>query len=216
MYKSTSRSDKGKLARHLLRRQIAHLSRLTQIVISLIVTILLSFCLNRAESFAHSNDLAQKANDIVISEYTSLDLESCKTIQFDEETKFSTQACPSYENIPVFIYQTDGLYSLKIGEKGDNEALGFSFGRLGDKLEWRLRNGEPFAVIYRYYDNATSDKSVGSSVLAIRKVPEQVDGCIAGTVDGSLPNANEIARRFADKKIAEFKCGADSKEEISG
>lgn len=181
-----------------------------------LVMMLISLWLNTSKLNARSNTLAQNsANDTIRSEYTSLDSKSCRTIEFDEETNYSIQACPSYKNIPVFIYQTDGLYSLRISNKGNNEGIGFAFGRLGDKLEWRLRNNEPFAVIYRYYDNSASNKSVNLSILAIRKVSEKVGDCIAGTVDGNLPNANEIARRFADEKIANFKCGVDNRVEIS-
>ena len=186
--------------------------KLIQIATSSIVAILLFSCIDGAKSDVRSKAIAQKANNTIRSEYTSLESNSCKTIQFDEETKFSTHVCPSYKNIPVFIYQTDGLYSLRISQKGNNEPLGFAFGRLGDKLEWRLQNDEPFAVIYRYYGNGSSSKPIDSSVLAIQKVSEDVGDCIAATVDGNLPNANEIARRFADEQIANFECDVHSRK----
>ena len=72
-----------------------------------------------------------------------------------------------------------------------------------------------FAVIYRYYIDGASDKPVGSSVLAVQKISGKVGNCITGMIDGNLPNANKIARRFADEKIADFRCGVDSREEIS-
>ena len=184
--------------------------------ISLAIMMLLSSGTNGFELNARSKDIAQNSvNNTIRSEYTSLDSESCKTIEFNEETSDSRQACPGYNNIPVLVSQTDGRYYVNIGGTNKNEGLSFAFNHLGEKLEWRLQNDEPFAAIYRYYIDGASDKPIGSSVLAVQKVSGKMGSCIAGVIDGNLPNANEIARRFADEKIANFKCGIDSREEIS-
>lgn len=95
-----------------------------QIVISLTIVLLSSACTSGAKLNALSNNLAQNsANNTIDSAYTPLESESCQTIELDEETGFSTQSCPGYNNIPVFVQQTDGFHSVSIGEKR-NEDLG--------------------------------------------------------------------------------------------
>ena len=190
-----------------------------QIATSSTIVMLFSICTNGTKLDALSNNLAQNsANSTIGSEYTPLDSESCQTVELDEETGYSTQSCPGYNNIPVFVYQTDGRYSVSIGEKLNNDdgIIGLDLGNLGDKLEWRLRDNKPFAAIYRhyiiYFDNAPEPID---SVLVVRKMSGSVASCTTGVVDSNVPNANEVARRIADEKIADFECGVDSIERIS-
>ena len=162
---------------------------------------------------AQSKELGKSSvNGIIRSEYTPLDSESCgKTIEFNDGTSDSRQACPGYDNIPIFVNRIDGR-QIDIG--GNTiVCLGWDFNLLGEKLEWRLRDNEPFAAIYRYYIDDGFGKHSGSSVLVVVKISGSAGDCIAGVVDGN-PNANELARRFADEKIAGFECGVDNREEI--
>ena len=190
-----------------------------QIVISLTIVLFSSACMSGAKLNALSNNLAQNsANNTIDSEYTPLDSESCKTIGLDEETGYSTQSCLGYNNIPVFVSQSDGFHSVSIGEKR-NEDLGLigsnPLGNLGDKLEWRLRDNKPFAAIYRHYTIYFNASEPFDSMLVIRKISENVASCTIGAVDSNVPNANEVARRIADEKSADFECGIDSVERIS-
>ena len=190
------------------------MEKFTRYAIAVTIAMLFSSCSSKSID-ARSKNIAQTpANDTIRSEYTSLD-ESCKTIEVNEETSDTKQACSGYNNIPVLVSQTDGRYYVNIGDTGKNEGLSFAFNHLGEKLEWRLQGDKPFAAIYRYYIDGASEKPIGSSVLAVQKISRNEGECIAGVVDGNLPNANEVARRFADEKIADFECGVDSKEEIS-
>ena len=189
--------------------------KLIQITISFIIVMLLSTCTNGFKLNAQLERGKSSMNKAIRSEYTPLDSESCgEIIEYDDETSDTKQNCPGYDNIPVVIYQTDGRYYVNIGGN-KNEGLSFAFNHLGEKLEWRLRDDEPFAAIYRYYIDGASDKPIGSSVLAIQKIWGSAGECIAGVVDGNLSNANELARRFADEKLADFECGLDNREEIS-
>lgn len=190
-----------------------------QIAASLITILFFSGCTNGYKLNAHPQLDKSSVNKVIRSEYTPLNSESCKTIELDEETGYSTQSCAGYNNIPVFVSQTDGFYSVSIGEK-QNEDLGAIgtnlLGSLGDKLEWRLQDNEPLAVIYRHYiiylDNATKPID---SVLVVRKMSGNIAGCTMGIVSSNVPNANEVARRIADEKIADFECDRDSTERIS-
>ena len=188
-----------------------------QIAASLITIVFFSGCTNGFKLNAQSELDKSSGNKVIRSEYTPLDSESCKTIELDEETGYSTQSCPGYNNIPVFVSQTDGFYSVSIGER-QNELGTIDtnlLGNLGDKLEWRLQDNEPLAVIYRHYiiylDNATKPID---SVLVVRKMSGNIADCTMGIVGSNVPNANEVARRIADEQIA-GECDVDSTERIS-
>ena len=117
-------------------------------------------------------------------------------------------------NRTILVKNIDGRQTVDFG--GNTiESLGWNFNRLSEKLEWRLRDDEPFAAIYCYYIDDALTTDSGSSALVVVKISGSAGDCIAGMVDGNLPNANELARRFADEKIAEFECSVDSPEEIS-
>ena len=185
----------------------------SQMATSFTIAILLSICMRFKLNAYPKEQPKSLANGIIRSEYTPLDSESCGEItEYNDETGDYNQACPGYDNISVFIKNIDGRQTLNLGGNVI-ESLGWDFNRLGEKLEWRLRDDEPFAAIYRYYiDDVATDSA--SSALAIVKISGSAGECIAGMVDGNLPQANELARRFADEKIAEFDCGVDSREEI--
>ena len=186
-----------------------------QIATSFTIVMLLSICTNAFKVNAYSEKQPKSlVNGIIRSEYTPLDSESCNEItEYNDETGDYNQACPGYDNISVFIKNINGRQTLNFGGNVI-ESLSWEFNRLGEKLEWRLRDDEPFAAIYRYYiDDVATDS--GSSALAIVKISEDTGECIAGMVDGKLSHANELARRFADEKIAEFDCDVDSIEKIS-
>ena len=202
------------------------LKRSLFIAISLVTTMLFG-CANKLATNARSSDrpesretaqVSAQFDETIESEYSAIDPDSCQTIQLDKETGAATLTCPSYNNIPVFVYQTDGRYSVSIGKKLNNDdgIIGLDLGKLGDKLEWRSRNNELFAAIYRhhilYFDNAPEPLD---SVLVVRKMSENVASCTTAVVDSNVPNANEVARRLADEKVADFECGVDSTERIS-
>ena len=190
--------------------------KLIQIATSFTMVMFFSACTNSFKLNAQSEELDKNpVNGIIRSEYTPLDSESCgETIEFNDETSDSKQACPGYDNIPIFVNRIDGRQTVDIGGNTIG-SLGWDFNLLGEKLEWRLRDNEPFAAIYRYYIDNDLGEPDSSSALVVVKISGNAGDCIAGVVDGNLPNANELARRFADEKIANFECGVDSREEIS-
>ena len=164
-------------------------------------------------------EISSEPDGTIKSEYTPLDSNSCEEVNlFDEEIEElndTRQPCPGYNNIPVFVDRFDGRYYVNIGGTDKSGGVGLAYTRLGKKLEWRLRDDVAFAVIYRYYFDSTFERPIVSSVLVVKKVSGKMGSCIAGVIDGNLSNANEVARRFADEKVADFRCGVDSREEIS-
>ena len=75
---------------------------------------------------------------------------------------------------------------------------------LGGKLEWRLANGKPFAVIVRFtYHSMDDDKKTGGTKLnQVGEVlfAQGLEGYekIDFVVDAKTPNANEKIRKLAD------------------
>ena len=75
---------------------------------------------------------------------------------------------------------------------------------VGKKIEWRLRDGKPFATILRFFVRDDSDKS--HQVLVVTKIDGK-DACHMAYVNARLKNANQQAAEIADTKAHGFKCG---------
>jgi hypothetical protein len=98
-----------------------------------------------------------------------------------------------------------GINVENIKNPDDSISLGMDYGGYGDKgekIEWRMANGKPFAVIVRFgkYGEPSSDgnpfaKRTGS-MLIIKGLKgfEQIDF----EIDGAAANANQKAREMAD------------------
>ncbi len=86
-------------------------------------------------------------------------------------------------------------------ESGDHCAARQSFGgfnNVGNKIEWRLKDGRPIATILRWsvsYDPEDANRQ--KSWLVVTRLEED-DSCQMGYVEGGFPKANEKARGLAD------------------
>ena len=132
------------------------------------------------------------------SAYTALDLDACENLGTSGYEEPLLLRCPGYRDLSVFVlagYDTYDLDPVRSDEAFDAPRQSNS---LGDTIEWRLDDeGEPFAVIYRYYlyeaDGPRRSelwvKSLGRGDRA---------GCLVATVPGSA-DANERAREVADR-----------------
>lgn len=141
------------------------------------------------------------------STYTTLDLDKCQLV--DEETEEGTGAewrCAGFGEVPLIVEEGDGRFDVDAGIRNDRfETIG-AFNSLGDNVEWRLRDGKPFAVIFRYLDATPEAK--GRTVLAVEKVgAAAAPGCRVAQVAGDVPDANQVARDLADSNAADFTCG---------
>jgi hypothetical protein len=81
-----------------------------------------------------------------------------------------------------------------------------SYGARGEKVEWRLADGKPFAVIIRFgkYGEPGDDGDPFANRTGSRLVVKGLKGWehIASEVDGSTEGANEKARRVADENYS--------------
>lgn len=154
------------------------------------------------------------------SAYTKLDATTCQDLDPSmfgggEEDTSGYQACVGYNNMLVFVADGDLRMFVSYGADALNEISAHQtlspFNTIHDTLEWRLKlvNGDwqPFATILRYFtDSGDGDKS---QILIVTKL-EPGNSCHVAYIDATLtPDANVIARQFADNEAENFNCQTD-------
>ncbi len=133
---------------------------------------------------------------------------TCKTISADEETESITYECQGYAGITVHIGEGDLRTFVGYGRNGKNEqAYGETFhlfNQVGDKIEWRLRDGKPIATILRFKMAADDIKG---EVLVVTQLEEGNQCWIARVSASKNKNANHLARKAADELAGTVPCG---------
>jgi hypothetical protein len=142
------------------------------------------------------------------STYTVIDLEKCTLVSEQSEEGTSAEwRCAGFGDIPLIVEEGDGRFDVDAGVKNDRFETVGAFNSLGDTAEWRLRDGKPFAVIFRYLDATPEAK--GRTVLAVEKIGSAAaPGCRVAQIAGDVPDANQVARDLADSNAADFACGS--------
>ena len=147
------------------------------------------------------------------SVYAPLDLGRCAIVEeVPEEEGFTRWRCPGHAAIPLFVSSGEGRFDVDAGlDSGEFEYFG-SLNRPAPRLEWRLHGGMPVAIIYRLL--LEPFESTSGSVLIVKTIGRAGRaGCRIATVDGTLPDANELARAAADR-APRFRCGVDQPEDF--
>jgi hypothetical protein len=153
------------------------------------------------------------------SVYTDLNRD-CKSALTKKEEKEAEargsdipERCKGYGGYYVDVGYSAAASYLSISKRGTDDSIllgTFPLNYIDDKgrkLEWRMADGKPFAVIYRvsiYSDEATSStemfdpkyKTGESLLIKGLKGYEYIDE----TVDAKTPDANARAREIADAK----------------
>jgi hypothetical protein len=151
------------------------------------------------------------------SAYTDFLPETCKQIApgaAEGEGEFSpTYECKGYNGIAVTFAEDDLRSSVAFGTDATKHCGFFQtfnmFNSVGNRIEWRLKNGKPIAAILRWkvsYDPEDSTKT--KDWLVVSKVGER-QSCHVGYVEGGFPKANEKARWLADTTAETFSCSLD-------
>lgn len=149
------------------------------------------------------------------SAYTAFDLAACRVTGEDPEGASVDYACPGHADVPLFVHLGDGRFDLDAGVDGEEFMTIGAFNELGDRLEWRTKDGAPFAVIFRYRDVAPQGE--GRTVLAVERIGSTGSpGCRVAHVAGDTPDANGVARELADTVAEGFRCGTDEMRVIGG
>jgi hypothetical protein len=158
--------------------------------------------------------------------YTKMDFDKdCLTVEPNEVgARF---VCSGYKGWPIYFEEGDLRQSIFFGHLGpwfmdkDGSTAFVTFGSfnyIGETVEWRIDDkGVPFAAIVRYTlqtsleeDAVNPDPKKNKQVLVVSTIGQPGVGvaCYAAMIDASLtPNANEVARKFADEQIRKFRCG---------
>jgi hypothetical protein len=147
----------------------------------------------------------------ITSVYTSLDVARCTQTAHEDEGSSTTWRCRGHAGVPLIVMSGDDRFDIDAGvDNGEWESPG-RFSTPGPRVEWRLRAGRPFAIIYRLLLSGNDLPDV--SVLMVESVGRAGHpGCLVATIDGRLPNPNAIARTRADARAASFRCGQDEPE----
>lgn len=145
----------------------------------------------------------------ISSAYTDLD-KDCE-MQDSEEGAHTSTFCKGYGGYRLHIFDSATTLEFNI-ERGDEgvriASQSLSYPLKESKLEWRLADGEPFAVILRTYHQRGSGMGRGTEMLTVRGLNDFQE--INHSIDvRTTPNANEKAREYADAAYARMSPGPD-------
>jgi hypothetical protein len=123
-------------------------------------------------------------------------------------------ACKGFGGYRIFISHSawSATYSIeKLNSQNEAILLGTdysSYGAKGEKVEWRMANGKPFAVIMRIGkykeradgENPYTDQNRTGSTLVVKGLKGWEH--INFELDGATPNVNAEARAMADQNYS--------------
>lgn len=148
------------------------------------------------------------------SAYTQINLDECLVLNADDFG--ASWSCPGYKGFPLYVAEGDLRFFVSFGfgapdERAASQTLG-PFNTIHTTLEWRLNNEtgdfKPFATILRYFLEDIGN-GIDDEVLVITKI-EPGNTCHIAYVDAkTTPNANVVARRYADNEAPSFNCETD-------
>lgn len=151
--------------------------------------------------------------DDVTSAYTRFEIENdCRLVEQDAEKTYAVWSCPGYEGAEIIQAVSDDRSFVGFGPDGRQRCTfrrTFTpFNTALSPVEWRLRNGLPFAVIERW--RVWTDDQGNSNTWLVVSALHDDDTCPVHYVAGSYPKANEEARRAADDIAPGFNCKTDT------
>lgn len=147
------------------------------------------------------------------SAYTPLNTNRCQVLSSEVQGESISWRCPGRNGVALYVNSGDGRYELDAGmDDGEWDSIP-PFNQIGNAVEWRLRGGRAFAVIYRLtsVDPATDP----NSMLMVETIGSRGrPGCLVARVNALRADANARARAEADLRAAHFRCGRDQPTEI--
>ena len=147
------------------------------------------------------------------SVYTTFDLDTCKVIEKGDDPLYGgTWACKGMKGIDILQAVDDDRTFVAFGGQAKThcafQKTFFSFNTALSPVEWRLKDGVPFAAIERW--SVVIDENGKSITWLVVNALKKNDSCHAHYVAGSYPNANEHVRRAADDLAEDFNCENDA------
>jgi hypothetical protein len=156
------------------------------------------------------------------SSYTSTAPKDCRVSGAGNGVDDSTtRVCPGKAGFVVLVSEDDLRETVSVGRSraaaAKEPAAGLWFGPFNSAtttIEWRARDGKPFAIIQRWHldDNGDQDKNgrpTAKPMLAVTRLPPGAVCHVAYIDVQANPDANELARNAADEAARGFKCGRD-------
>lgn len=147
------------------------------------------------------------------STYTTIDLEACTQLESaaQEGTFGGSWICPGYGGVQVYVAEGDLRMFVSFGSDAQNEPAARQtlpqFNTINDTLEWRLRDGVPFATILRWFPSLDEGQKTGS-VLIVTQLKTGAT-CQIGRIDAQAnPGANQMSRDLADAMAGAHDCAA--------
>ena len=147
------------------------------------------------------------------SAYTAFDLDSCKVIEKGDDTVYAgSWACEGYKGIDIIQASEDDRTFVAFGSQAKTHCAFrktfFGFNTALSPVEWRLKDGVPFAAIERW--SVVIDENGNTITWLVVNALKPNDSCHVHYVAGSYPNANEHVRRAADDLAEDFNCERDA------
>jgi hypothetical protein len=157
---------------------------------------------------------ASSAQADVKSVYTKIDLKKCQQTEKPDEYVFGgTWRCKGVGGYDVFISSADDRESAAFGKIKGNNCSGLktfnAFNSVDNTVEWRVKNGRPYAAILRWTVSIDPEDSAKQATWLVINKLEAKDSCHMHYVAGSYPNANDQARKAADDLASDFNCETD-------
>ena len=156
------------------------------------------------------------------SSYTSTAPRDCRVTSAGNGVDDSTiRVCPGKAGLIVLISEDDLRETVSVGrsraaarEEPATQTWFGPFNSTAHTVEWRARDGKPFAIIQRWHiaDNSDQDKDsrpIAKPMLTVTRLPPGAVFHVAYVDAQANPNANELARKAADEFAAGFDCGKD-------
>lgn len=148
----------------------------------------------------------------ITSVYTKINLETCPVLEgpSDEGTFGGSWLCRGHEGIPVYVAEGDLRMLVSFGPDAANEPAARQtlpqFNTINETLEWRLRDGQPFATILRWFPSNAEGNGSGSVLIVSQYLPGGGTCQIARIDARANKNANVMARQAADTLAGRFNC----------
>lgn len=161
---------------------------------------------------------AKAAN--IDSIYTEINLDECLVLNADDFG--ASYTCPGYKGFPLWVAEGDLRFFVSYGFGAPDELAASqtppSFNNINSTLEWRLTNSsgdwKPIATILRWFTQIGDSSEPDGEILIVTKL-EPGNTCHIAYIDAKLtPNANVIARQFADTEAVDFDCATDEAHHV--
>jgi hypothetical protein len=151
--------------------------------------------------------------------YSDLDLQKCQQIPLLESQSGDGEwLCPGIEGYDVHVSEGDLRTFVGFGKDATAQCAKtqtfMAFNSLGPRVEWRLKDGKPFATILRWFTSGGPNGDIKQNWLVVTKLDGKT-ACHIAYVDTKYTEANVVARQRADERAQSFDCEKDMPEIFS-